>query len=495
MDADERGSRRWSQTALATAMVMASSEGMAAVAADGTVLLANPAAELLVGPLLLGRPIGRVRGLAPLEATLQALATGGGSWVEPPALRVELARDRVVEVTVARLRPGDPAGGFLLSLREDPRARTALQDAFTGLLNRRALLAQMEMLAERGGGVVASLDIDGLKLVNDQHGHPVGDEVITHVAGVLATMVLKPGVAARVGGDEFVILLPGMTLTDAEPVLRASAPPSDSHCLSARRGSRAAPAGRPAAGVGVGRGRRADRGPVPRPRADARRPGPAHGQIPWRVHPHPRRPRRAGLGPGPHLPDDLGPRPARRERPAAHRNSHRRPDRVAQPPRPGRRRSPAGRRPVPGGGPVPRPRRVRRLQPPLRRHRRRHLPQSRRHHPRRRPTRPGPGVPQRRRGVRRPAPRSGHPHRPGHRRTATGSQSKPWPSSTPATNPASSPSPSQSRPPTKRLPPPTPANGPPPPCTAPNSATNATEYTPPTPELPSPDPGVRVASS
>lgn len=84
MDADERGSRRWSQTALATAMVMASSEGMAAVAADGTVLLANPAAELLVGPLLLGRPIGRVPGLAPLEATLQALATGGGSWVEPP---------------------------------------------------------------------------------------------------------------------------------------------------------------------------------------------------------------------------------------------------------------------------------------------------------------------------------------------------------------------------------------------------------------------------
>jgi diguanylate cyclase (GGDEF)-like protein len=67
---------------------------------------------------------------------------------------------------------------------------------------------------------VASLDIDGLKLVNDQHGHPAGDEVITHVAGVLTTMVHKPGVAARVGGDEFVILLPGMTLTDAEPVLQ-----------------------------------------------------------------------------------------------------------------------------------------------------------------------------------------------------------------------------------------------------------------------------------
>ena len=146
-------------------------------------LLANPAAELLVGPLLLGRPIWRVPGLAPLQATLHDLATGGGSQVEPPVLSVDLARDRVVQVTVARLRPGDPRGGFLLSLREDPLARNALQDAFTGLLNRRALLAQMEMLADRGGGVVASLDIDGLKLVNDQYGHPVGDEVITHMPG------------------------------------------------------------------------------------------------------------------------------------------------------------------------------------------------------------------------------------------------------------------------------------------------------------------------
>ena len=219
MNAADRDAARWSQTALATAMVMACSEGMAAVAADGTVLLANPGAELLVGPLMLGRPIWRVPGLAPLEAALQALATGGGSWVEPPVLSMGLARDRRVEVTVARLRPGDPRGGFLLSLREDPRARNALQDAFTGLLNRRALLAQMEMLAERGGGVVASLDIDALKLVNDQYGHPVGDEVITHVAGALTTVVPKPGVAARVGGDEFVILLPGVTMADAEPVL------------------------------------------------------------------------------------------------------------------------------------------------------------------------------------------------------------------------------------------------------------------------------------
>ena len=65
MNAGDGTVTRWSQTALATAMVMACSEGMAAVDADGTVLLANPGAELLVGPLLLGRPIWKVPGLAP----------------------------------------------------------------------------------------------------------------------------------------------------------------------------------------------------------------------------------------------------------------------------------------------------------------------------------------------------------------------------------------------------------------------------------------------
>ena len=219
MHTSDREPGHWSQRSIGTAMVMASAEGMVAVGVDGAVLLTNPAAELLVGPLMLGRPIWRVPGLAPLEATFESLASGGGSWVEPPVLGVELARDRRIAVAVARLRSGDPLGGFLLSLREDPSAHTALQDAFTGLLNRRALLAQMERLAERGGGLVVSIDIDGLKLVNDQYGHQVGDEVITHVAGVLTSVVPKPGVAARVGGDEFVVLLPGATLAHAEPIL------------------------------------------------------------------------------------------------------------------------------------------------------------------------------------------------------------------------------------------------------------------------------------
>ena len=219
MNTSGGGPGHGSQSAIGRAMVMVSAEGMVAVGVDGAVLLANPAAELLAGPLLMGRPIWRVPGLAPLEETLHLLATGGGTWVEPPTLSVELSRGRRVAITVARLQPGDPFGGFLLSLREHPSARNALQDAFTGLLNRRALLAQMEMLAERGGGVVVSIDIDGLKLVNDQFGHQVGDEVITHLAGVLTTVVPKPGVAARVGGDEFVVLLPGTTLAEADPVL------------------------------------------------------------------------------------------------------------------------------------------------------------------------------------------------------------------------------------------------------------------------------------
>jgi diguanylate cyclase (GGDEF)-like protein len=198
---------------------MATSEGLAAVDVDGTVLLANPAAELLVGPLLLGRPIWRVPGLAPLQGMLQSLQLGGGSRVEPPVLSLELARERRVDVVVSRLRPGDPGGGFLVSLREDPHAQRALKDAFTGLLNRRALLAQMEMLAERGGGVVVSIDIDNLGRVNHELGYRVGDEVIAHLASVLTQVVPTPGVVARVGGGEFVVLLPRVPLTEVTPLL------------------------------------------------------------------------------------------------------------------------------------------------------------------------------------------------------------------------------------------------------------------------------------
>ncbi|MCY1126314.1 GGDEF domain-containing protein [Frigidibacter sp. RF13] len=95
----------------------------------------------------------------------------------------------------------------------------ALTDALTGLGNRRALDAELIRactLAARGEGQFAllHLDLDFFKAVNDTLGHAAGDLVLTEVAGVLREETRKSDTIARVGGDEFVILLRGETDPD-----------------------------------------------------------------------------------------------------------------------------------------------------------------------------------------------------------------------------------------------------------------------------------------
>jgi diguanylate cyclase (GGDEF)-like protein len=101
--------------------------------------------------------------------------------------------------------------------RTDARAvsehfrRTASHDALTGLPNRLLLAQRMEHASKRGrrthsAAAVLFADLDGFKLVNDFHGHQLGDEVLVAVAHRLSSL-LRPGdTLARVSGDEFVIL-------------------------------------------------------------------------------------------------------------------------------------------------------------------------------------------------------------------------------------------------------------------------------------------------
>lgn len=93
----------------------------------------------------------------------------------------------------------------------EARAQT---DALTGLANRRALdlaLARAVDAAARGrrGFALLHLDLDLFKAVNDTFGHAAGDHVLTRVAAVLRAETRKPDTVARVGGDEFVLILPG----------------------------------------------------------------------------------------------------------------------------------------------------------------------------------------------------------------------------------------------------------------------------------------------
>jgi diguanylate cyclase (GGDEF)-like protein len=88
----------------------------------------------------------------------------------------------------------------------------AFTDTLTGLGNRRALDAVLERL-RRSQDVfsVMHLDLDFFKQVNDTMGHAAGDQVLRHVARVMTDITRKDDTAARVGGDEFVIIFGNLT--------------------------------------------------------------------------------------------------------------------------------------------------------------------------------------------------------------------------------------------------------------------------------------------
>ncbi len=91
------------------------------------------------------------------------------------------------------------------------------KDELTGLLARRKfdieLLSAVVAALRHGNPLcVAVLDVDGTKRVNDRHGHLVGARVIAEVGGVVGAVVGERGLACRLGGDEFGILLPNHDL-------------------------------------------------------------------------------------------------------------------------------------------------------------------------------------------------------------------------------------------------------------------------------------------
>jgi diguanylate cyclase (GGDEF)-like protein len=112
-----------------------------------------------------------------------------------------------------------------LALRQWRGARhmraLAMTDELTGAPNRRAVLAHLEALLERGGASPCSLlviDVDHFKSVNDRHGHPVGDVTLRLLTAKLRNALTEPAFLGRVGGEEFVVVLPETNPHDAHLV-------------------------------------------------------------------------------------------------------------------------------------------------------------------------------------------------------------------------------------------------------------------------------------
>lgn len=116
-------------------------------------------------------------------------------------------------VDIRARRQAEEKNAALLSQLE----RQAMSDTLTGLPNRRAFeteAARMVARAKRSTApiTVGICDIDHFKKVNDQHGHPVGDEVLSAVSAVLMQAARSSDFVARIGGEEFGLLFP-----DAKP--------------------------------------------------------------------------------------------------------------------------------------------------------------------------------------------------------------------------------------------------------------------------------------
>jgi diguanylate cyclase (GGDEF)-like protein len=132
--------------------------------------------------------------------------------------------DNPTYVNAALASLGGLTGVSYVLMRSEREQRSdAILDPLTGLLNRKALMDRFAEVAEQAalsGSWVALIacDLDRFKAINDEHGHERGDAVLRDAAYVIRRNLRSFELVYRMGGEEFLIVLPGATLEDARPL-------------------------------------------------------------------------------------------------------------------------------------------------------------------------------------------------------------------------------------------------------------------------------------
>jgi two-component system, cell cycle response regulator len=154
-----------------------------------------------------------VTGWGSEDVAIDALRRGADDYLRKPFPPEEL--EATLRRTVGRLelRRQNQALRHELEERAAIMEHQALSDPLTGLPNRRAFDRDLERLTELAKRHAAAfsllmVDIDRFKRVNDTLGHAAGDDVLRTVASTLAARVRRSDVVARIGGEEFAVLLP-----------------------------------------------------------------------------------------------------------------------------------------------------------------------------------------------------------------------------------------------------------------------------------------------
>ena len=168
--------------------------------------------EMKADPLLASIPIIFVTGEGGQEFELRGLELGAADFIAKPFSPLLLRARVETQLRVKRLT--------------DELRNIATTDALTGLANRRifdtTLDQECQRMARTGDALsLLMIDVDHFKLFNDREGHPAGDECLREVARVLNGAAQRAGdLVARIGGEEFAILLPVTPLQGAAHAAR-----------------------------------------------------------------------------------------------------------------------------------------------------------------------------------------------------------------------------------------------------------------------------------